>query len=142
MIVKKNTVIGYKNHLYSQETWSQDLELIRSRAISDKLRLVNHLYDSLTKRGMTVQDVLNAICDPSAEIIQGHAKHTYPYGFQTLNQDELRVVFGRTQDGKVIHVVIAMKTFNVVTVYFPTNNVFQQDLKTLRTEFCFKPIFA
>ena len=140
---KNASIIGYKNHLFGKENWTRDMENMIARVSSGRpFRYVSHFQDSLVKRGLTLNDVLSVFTNGTAKVIQGHAVGTFPFSFRNVNEDELRVVYGKLSSGKVIHIVVAISNMKLVTVYEPSQNFFESDNMTLRSRYCFKPIFA
>jgi len=133
-----------KNHLYGCENWERETREI-CQAIRNKVRVnfTTHFWSQLEKRGLTVGEVYSIFKNGTAEIVQGHQKGTYALNGGKLNEDEIRVFYGVTNTGKVIHVVVALsgkKRFKFVTVYIPNLYIFKPDLKTLRPEWAFKEI--
>lgn len=132
-----------KNHMHGFEHWPEDLRRI-CFAIrrGDRVVFTRHFREQLVNRGIALGELFSIFKNGTAEIIQGHAVGTYPLGDGKFNRDPLRVVYGVTDTGKTIHVVIALKNpLLFITVYFPDPEIFEPDLKTLRKEFRFKEIY-
>ena len=134
-------IIGQKNHLFQKETWQDDTQLLRDLVEKKGLRCTTHLQDSLNKRDLPLADVLSIFQNDTVECIQKHDINTFPFAWDRLNNDVLSVFYGVTQQGKVVHLVVALKKRTLVTVYFPSSLFFEKDMKTLKASYAFKPIY-
>lgn len=128
---------------HNHEKWGEETKMI-TKAIAEGQQAIftKHFWDSLNDRGIEVGDVYSIFKNETAEIIQGHAPGTYAIPGGKLNKDPIRVFYGRTKKGKVIHVVVALSgsQYKFVTVYYPNRKFFLKDLKTLKKKFRHKEI--
>ncbi|MBL4952159.1 DUF4258 domain-containing protein [Neobacillus sp. YIM B02564] len=132
-----------RNHLHNREKWERELQDICFQIRNRKhVIFTNHFLDSLKERELEVGEVYSIFKNGTAEIIQGHAVGTYALNGGKLNTDEIRVFYGKTKTNKIIHVVMAVAPgkFKFVTVYFPSLQYFEENLKTLRKEYQFKKL--
>lgn len=87
-----------------------------------KIKWSLHVSERLRKRNISPDDVLH--CLLNGEIIEEYPDYW-------INPAAL--VFGCKLDGQIIHVVVGVDDFvHIVTVYYPTLEKFESDLKTRR----------
>lgn len=95
---------------------------VQNRCLAGKIKWSLHVSERLRKRNITPQDVIH--CLMHGEIIEEYPDYW-------LNPAAL--VFGCKLDGQIIHVVVGLDDFvHIVTVYYPTLEKFESDLKTRR----------
>lgn len=106
-----------------KERWKEEMALIRR----SRLRLSRHCRKRVNQREIELEDV--KIILQSGEIIQGHARGRYGN-----NHDPVRVVMGRGRDGRVLHLVVALRgsVEVLVTAYKPDPRIWESDCRTLK----------
>nr|WP_106790237.1 DUF4258 domain-containing protein [Massilistercora timonensis] len=87
------------------------------------MKWYKHALERMQERDISRQDVKNCI-------MQGEIIEDYPDDFPHPSC----LIFGRTMDQKVIHVVVSLDedqdTIGIITVYYPSVEKFEKDLKT------------
>ncbi|MFT9488327.1 MAG: DUF4258 domain-containing protein [Tepidibacillus sp.] len=135
-----------KNHLYGKLNWMKEQQQFVSYIRKGgQVKFTSHFWDSMSDRSVSIGDVYGIFKNGTAEIIQGHAIGTYSVDGGKLNEDELRVFYGKAKNGTIIHVVVAIenlnkKKFKFVTVYIPSPVYFESDMKTLKKKWQFRII--
>lgn len=133
-----------KNHLFKSQQWpAEQAQIIQRIRQGEQVKFTEHFAASLQQRGVSVGEVYSIFKNGSAEIIQGHDRKTYAIQNGPLNQDEIRVFYGRTKANRIIHVVMALPqdgSLKFITAYFPTRVYFEVDFKTLKREWQFHHI--
>lgn len=129
-----------KNPYYRQPFWKAEtaviVQFVRKYASSHwEVHFTRHFRESMKDRALSKEEVLEPFLNGSAEMIQAHAPWTYQMPERNLNRDEVRVFYGTTSNGKIIHLVVALPSdgrIKFVTVYYPSLKYFHSDFKTLR----------
>lgn len=97
------------------------IETLREYYKCETVIITVHAQERLRQREIKAKDVKN--CIMSGEIIEQYPKD---FPFPSC------LVFGRTVDEKIIHVVASDEGTGsrIITAYFPDNDKFDNDLKT------------
>ena len=95
--------------------------MIKKLCSERKIKWSVHAAERLMERGISRADVLN--CLEYGEIIED-----YPTDYPNPSY----LVFGRSLNGKVLHVVAGSndESLFIITAYYPDTNKFEPDLKT------------
>ena len=100
-----------------------NIQKIQDYCIQSKMKWYKHALERMQERDISRQDVKNCI-------VQGEIIEDYPDDFPHPSC----LIFGRTMDQKVIHVVVSLDedqdTIGIITVYYPSVEKFETDLKT------------
>lgn len=100
-----------------------NIQKIQDYCIQSKMKWYKHALERMQERDISRQDVKNCI-------VQGEIIEDYPDDFPHPSC----LIFGRTMDQKVIHVVVSLDedqdTIGIITVYYPNVEKFEKDLKT------------
>ncbi len=100
-----------------------NIQKIQDYCIQSKMKWYKHALERMQERDISRQDVKNCI-------MQGEIIEDYPDDFPHPSC----LIFGRTMDQKVIHVVVSLDedqdTIGIITVYYPSVEKFEKDLKT------------
>ena len=100
-----------------------NIQKIQDYCIQSKMKWYKHALERMQERDISRQDVKNCI-------VQGEIIEDYPDDFPHPSC----LIFGRTMDQKVIHVVVSLDedqdTIGIITVYYPSVEKFEKDLKT------------
>ena len=100
-----------------------NIQKIQDYCIQSKMKWYKHALERMQERDINRQDVKNCI-------VQGEIIEDYPDDFPHPSC----LIFGRTMDQKVIHVVVSLDedqdTIGIITVYYPSVEKFEKDLKT------------
>lgn len=100
-----------------------NIQKIQDHCIQSKMKWYKHALERMQERDISRQDVKNCI-------MQGEIIEDYPDDFPHPSC----LIFGRTMDQKVIHVVVSLDedqdTIGIITVYYPSVEKFEKDLKT------------
>lgn len=100
-----------------------DINDLRRCYEQNKIIISVHAQERLRQRNIKQKDIMS--CVMTGEIIE-----QYPEDFPFPSC----LIFGRIQDGRVIHVVMSYEgTFGrIITAYIPNTEKFKDDLKTRR----------
>ena len=100
-----------------------NIQKIQDYCIQSKMKWYKHALERMQERDISRQDVKNCI-------VQGEIIEDYPDDFPHPSC----LIFGRTMDQKVIHVVVSLDedqdTIGIITVYYPSVEKFEKDLNT------------
>lgn len=100
-----------------------NIQKIQDYCIQSKMKWYKHALERMQERDISRQDVKNCI-------VQGEIIEDYPDDFPHPSC----LIFGRTMDQKVIHVVVSLDedqdTIGIITVYYPSVEKIEKDLKT------------
>lgn len=100
-----------------------NIQKIQDYCIQSKMKWYKHALERMQERDISRQDVKNCI-------MQGEIIEDYPDDFPHPSC----LIFGWTMDQKVIHVVVSLDedqdTIGIITVYYPSVEKFEKDLKT------------
>lgn len=108
-----------------KERWKE--EIVWIRRAKEQIAFSRHFLRRLKARQIRMDDIESAI--KGGEIIQGHAPGAYE-----RNPDPVRVIIGPGTDGRILHIVVALKKRSVklVTAYYPDPKIWEEGLRTLR----------
>lgn len=100
-----------------------DIETLRNYFVHDTIVISQHAKNRCREREIKQRDIKE--CVMSGEIIEQYPDDS---PFPSC------LVFGRTADNKIIHVVISSEgeCGRIITAYMPNTNKFENDLKTRR----------
>ena len=100
-----------------------DINDLRKFCSAEKIRWSKHGLEKIQTRDISFDDVKN--CVMNGEIIEVYPED-YPH--------PSALIFGRTLDGKIIHVVCGLdgNFLYFITAYFPDTTKFLEDLRTRR----------
>lgn len=98
-----------------------NIELLQKLCNNNNILWTTHVLRRLQERNIYREDVINAIS--TGKIIEQYPD-SYPY--------PACLVMGLSLSNKYLHIVVGCNgdTASIVTVYFPTDDKFQSDLKT------------
>lgn len=103
------------------------IEEIKKLSEKSKIKWSTHCLERMQERDITRADVKN--CIENGEIIEDYPDD-FPY--------PSCLVFGYNTNNNVIHVVVGSngEFLYIITVYIPTTEVFENDLKTRKRKGC------
>lgn len=106
-----------------KDRWQEEMAHIR-RA---RVRFSRHCWKRIRKRGITAEELDSVL--KNGEIIQGHAP-----GMYRNNPDPVRVIMGRGNGERILHLVVAFHRRSVilVTAYEPDPEIWESDHRTLK----------
>ena len=108
-------------NLNGKEDEAVRIEDIQIFCKQSKIKWYQHALERMQERDISRADVKN--CLMGGEIIED-----YPDDFPHPSC----LVFGYAVNNKIIHVVVSMdkENFGIITVYYPSTEKFESDLKT------------
>lgn len=96
-----------------------NIQKIQDYCIQSKMKWYKHALERMQERDISRRDVKNCI-------MQGEIIEDYPDDFPHPSC----LIFGRTMDQKVIHVVVSLDedqdTIGIITVYYPSVEKFEK----------------
>ncbi|GHV12619.1 hypothetical protein FACS1894219_05870 [Clostridia bacterium] len=99
-----------------------DIEIIRALCIAKAMRWTNHIFVRLVERGISIEDIENAIM--TGEIIE-----SYPKDYPTPSF----LISGLSVNSKKIHVVCGVgDELHLITAYYPDIITWTNDYTTRR----------